>query len=150
MLTLPNAQPEQAMSAKKKPVEVNRDKTHERLAAVIATFTTLRDDGQVLIERIHQSLLEMRELRHQLRELRGRRPSGSNGNAGARTAYLQTKFGFTARETEVALLLGQGKSNVSIAKTLGISTHTARHHTQRVLGKLKVHSRAEAGAKLRS
>jgi DNA-binding CsgD family transcriptional regulator len=32
---------------------------------------------------------------------------------------------------------------------LGISAHTARHHTQRVLAKLKVHSRAEAGAKLR-
>jgi DNA-binding CsgD family transcriptional regulator len=138
------------MSAKKKSVEENRDRTHERLASVIATFTTLRDDGQVLIERIHQSLVEMRELRHQLRELRGRRPAGSNGSAGARTAHLQTKFGFTARETEVALLLGQGKSNVSIAKALGISTHTARHHTQRVLGKLKVHSRAEAGAKLRT
>jgi DNA-binding NarL/FixJ family response regulator len=138
------------MPAKKKSLDENRDRTNERLAAVIATFTTLRDDGQVLIKRIHQSLLEMRELRHQLRELRGRRPGESNGNAGARTAYLQTKFGFTARETEVAFLLGQGKPNVSIAKALGISTHTARHHTQRVLGKLKVHSRAEAGARLRS
>jgi DNA-binding NarL/FixJ family response regulator len=137
------------MSAKKKSVEENRDRTQERLASVIATFTTLRDDGQVLIERIHQSLVEMRELRHQLRELRDRRPNGSNGSAGGRTAQLQAKFGFTARETEVALLLGRGQSNVNIAKALGISTHTARHHTQRVLGKLKVHSRAEAGAKLR-
>jgi DNA-binding CsgD family transcriptional regulator len=138
------------MSAKKKSAPESRDQTHERLAAVIATFTTLRDDGRVLIERIHHSLLEMRELRHQLREQRTGRAAGSNGNGVGRTAYLQAKFGFTARETEVALLLGQGKSNVSIAKTLGISTHTARHHTQRVLGKLKVHSRAEAGAKLRA
>ena len=56
------------------------------------------------------------------------------------------QFGLTARETEVAMLLAQGRSNVAIAKTLGISTHTARHHTQRVLAKMKVHSRAEAGA----
>ena len=47
------------------------------------------------------------------------------------------------------MLLAQGRSNVAIAKTLGISTHTARHHTQRVLAKMRVHSRAEAGAKLR-
>jgi DNA-binding CsgD family transcriptional regulator len=59
------------------------------------------------------------------------------------------QFGLTARETEVAMLLAKGRSNVSIAKTLGISTHTARHHTQRVLVKLRVHSRAEAGAKVR-
>jgi DNA-binding CsgD family transcriptional regulator len=136
------------MSAKKKSAPESRDQTHERLAAVIATFTTLRDDGRVLIERIHRSLLEMRELRHQLQEHRIGRPGGGNGSG--RAAFLQGKFGLTAREAEVALLLGQGKSNVSIAKALGISTHTARHHTQRVLGKLKVHSRAEAGAKLRT
>lgn len=124
---------------------------HDRLASVIANFTTLRDDGRLLIERIQHSLLEMRELRHQLREQRNRRPSReTNGIGPARTGYLQMKFRLTARETEVARLLAEGKSNVSIAKTLGISTHTARHHTQRVLGKLKVHSRAEAGAKLRS
>jgi DNA-binding CsgD family transcriptional regulator len=139
------------MPAKKKPVDEGRDMMHERLASVIATFTTLRDDGRLLIERIHHSLLEMRELRHQLRDQRTRRPpSENNGITPARTGYLQMKFGLTARETEVARLLAQGKSNVSIAKALGISTHTARHHTQRVLGKLKVHSRAEAGAKLRS
>ncbi len=50
---------------------------------------------------------------------------------------------------ELAMLLAQGLSNVMIAKTLDISTHAARHHTQRVLGKMKLHSRAEAGAKLR-
>ena len=139
------------MPAKKKSVDEGRDMMHDRLASVIANFTTLRDDGRLLLERIHHSLLEMRELRHQLREQRNRRPSPeTNGIAPARTGYLQMKFGLTARETEVARLLAQGKSNVSIAKALGISTHTARHHTQRVLGKLKVHSRAEAGAKLRS
>src|SRR6476659_5214337 len=108
------------MPAKKKSVQEQQDRTHERLAAVIATFTTLRDDGRVLIQRIHQSLVEMRELRHQLREQRARRPSGSNGSAPARAAYLQAQFGLTSREAEVAILLGHGKSNESIAKALAI------------------------------
>ena len=59
------------------------------------------------------------------------------------------QYGFTGREAEVARLLAQGRRNSAIAAELGISAHTARHHTQRVLAKLGVHSRAEAGAKLR-
>jgi ATP/maltotriose-dependent transcriptional regulator MalT len=116
---------------------------------VLSTFATLREDGRALIDRIHTSLLEMRDLRQQLREQRTGRTAARAAFAPARTAYLQMQFGLTARETEVAVLLAQGLSNVAIAKLLAISTHTARHHTQRVLGKLKVHSRAEAGAKLR-
>jgi DNA-binding CsgD family transcriptional regulator len=49
----------------------------------------------------------------------------------------------------VAAMLAQGRSNSAIAAALRISTHTARHHTQRVLAKLGVHSRAQAGAKVR-
>jgi DNA-binding CsgD family transcriptional regulator len=135
--------------AKKKSAGSTSDKTQERLSDVLSTSATLRQDGRALIERIHSSLLEMRDLRQQIREQRTGRTPGRGGFAPARTAYLQMQFGLTARETEVAMLLAQGRSNVAIAKALGISTHTARHHTQRVLGKLKVHSRAEAGAKLR-
>ncbi|HET7469590.1 MAG TPA: LuxR C-terminal-related transcriptional regulator [Gemmatimonadales bacterium] len=62
---------------------------------------------------------------------------------------LQDEDGMTPREVEVALLLATGLSNNALARQLGISPHTARHHTQRVLGKLGVHSRAEAGARLR-
>ena len=62
---------------------------------------------------------------------------------------LQDEYGMTPREVEVALLLSEGLSNSALARQLGISPHTARHHTQRVLGKLGVHSRAEAGARLR-
>jgi DNA-binding NarL/FixJ family response regulator len=135
--------------AKRKAAGSTNDTAQERLSEVLSTFAALREDGRALIERIHGSLLEMRELRQQIREHRTGRTPGRGGVAPARTAYLQMQFGLTARETEVAMLLAQGRSNVVIAKTLGISTHTARHHTQRVLGKLKVHSRAEAGAKLR-
>jgi DNA-binding NarL/FixJ family response regulator len=122
----------------------------DRLNEVLSTFTTLRDDSRALIDRIHSSLIEMRELRQQIRYQRTQRASSRHdGVAPARSAYVQMQFGLTARETEVAMLLAEGRSNVAIAGTLNISTHTARHHTQRVLSKLKVHSRAEAGAKLR-
>lgn len=55
---------------------------------------------------------------------------------------LQEHFGLTPRETEVALLLAEGRSNDAIAETLVISPHTARHHVQKVLRKLGVASRS--------
>jgi DNA-binding NarL/FixJ family response regulator len=137
-------------AARKKSADSNRDRTQERLSEVLSKFATLREDGRALISRIHSTLTEMRELRQQIREQRaGRTGTNHDSEPLSRGEYLQRRFRLTAREVEVALLLAQGRSNVAIAKTLGISTHTARHHTQRVLGKLKVHSRAEAGAKLR-
>jgi DNA-binding CsgD family transcriptional regulator len=56
---------------------------------------------------------------------------------------LREKCGLTARELEVAHHLVAGRSNAAIADSLGISPYTARHHTERVLGKLGVKSRAE-------
>jgi DNA-binding CsgD family transcriptional regulator len=47
----------------------------------------------------------------------------------------------TTRERQVAKLVAQGATNVEIAKALGISYHTARHHVQRLLDKLGVRSR---------
>jgi DNA-binding NarL/FixJ family response regulator len=134
----------------KRPADSSIDAIQQRLSEVLSTFASLREDGRTLVDRIHTSLLEMRQLRQQLREQRsGTSVVQHGGFSPARAVFLQAQFGFTERETEVAFLLAQGRSNIAIAKGLGISTHTARHHTQRVLGKLKVHSRAEAGAKLR-
>ncbi|HEX3274900.1 MAG TPA: helix-turn-helix transcriptional regulator [Gemmatimonadales bacterium] len=65
-----------------------------------------------------------------------------------REERLRGEYGMTPREVEVAELLALGLSNVGVAGRLRISPHTARHHTQRVLAKLGVHSRAEAAAKL--
>jgi DNA-binding CsgD family transcriptional regulator len=56
---------------------------------------------------------------------------------------LMQRFGMTAREADVALLLARGKRNTAIAEELMISTHTARHHTESVLSKLSLHTRAE-------
>jgi DNA-binding CsgD family transcriptional regulator len=61
---------------------------------------------------------------------------------------LRERFGLTQREAVIALLLAEGKSNADLAKALFISPHTARHHTEKVLLKLGVHSRAEVGAKV--
>lgn len=61
---------------------------------------------------------------------------------------LVSKFGLTRREAEVALLLSKRKSNREIARTLVISEHTARRHTEHVMGKLGVHSRREVRDRL--
>jgi serine/threonine-protein kinase PknK len=49
----------------------------------------------------------------------------------------------TAREREVALLVGRGLTNRQIAKELSISERTAANHVGRILNKLGLHSRAQ-------
>jgi DNA-binding CsgD family transcriptional regulator len=61
---------------------------------------------------------------------------------------LRTRFGLTGKEIQVARLMAEGKTNKEIAKTLYISPHTARHHTERILRKVGAHSRTEAVGKL--
>ncbi len=61
---------------------------------------------------------------------------------------LRAEFGLTPAEVRVAFLLSRGWSNAQIADDLAISPHTARRHTERVLNKLHVRSRAEVAAKL--
>ncbi len=121
--------------------------SNDRLNDLLSAFSDLRRDSQLLLGQLRESLREMRELRGQLQEQRGR--GRANGSGQGRLAYLQDRYGLTQRELEVAMLLARGRTNTAIANALRISTHTARHHTQRVLGKLGVHSRAAAGAKLR-
>ncbi len=121
--------------------------SNDRLNDLLSAFSDLRRDSKLLLGQLRESLREMRELRGQLQDERGR--GRGNGATQSRGAYLQDRYGLTRRELEVATLLAQGRTNTAIANALHISTHTARHHTQRVLGKLGVHSRAAAGAKLR-
>lgn len=56
---------------------------------------------------------------------------------------LRQRFRLTRKEARVAELLAAHKSNAQIATALFISSHTARHHTQSVLGKLGVSSRRD-------
>jgi len=59
---------------------------------------------------------------------------------------LARRFGLSPREAQVAILLAERKSNLEIARALGISPHTSKRHTERVLGKLGVSSRRAVGA----
>jgi DNA-binding CsgD family transcriptional regulator len=59
---------------------------------------------------------------------------------------LQARFGLTDREAEITHYLVQGRTNADIADRLGIRPATARHHTEHILSKLGVHSRASVTA----
>ena len=63
-----------------------------------------------------------------------------------RDGILRQRYRLTRREVEVLPLLLLGQSNTEIAHTLRVSEHTARHHTERVLRKMHVHSRAQLSA----
>ena len=62
--------------------------------------------------------------------------------ASAPTDLLTARYQLTRREADVARLLAVGKSNAEVAEALSISEHTARRHTEQVLLKLGVRSRA--------
>jgi two-component system nitrate/nitrite response regulator NarL len=56
----------------------------------------------------------------------------------------------TEREAQVAELLADGLSNKAIASRLSIELATVKNHVHSILEKLRVRSRGEAAAKLRS
>ena len=57
-------------------------------------------------------------------------------------AELTARFALSRREAEVALLLARGMTDAAVAERLAISLHTARRYSERVLRKLRIHSRA--------
>jgi DNA-binding CsgD family transcriptional regulator len=57
-------------------------------------------------------------------------------------------LGLTAREREVAALLARRARDPEIAAALGVSVHTARHHTEKVLRKLGVRRRTAVAVAL--
>jgi DNA-binding response OmpR family regulator len=62
---------------------------------------------------------------------------------------LRERYALTDRQIEVARLLALGHSNAEIGETLGITTLTARNHTDQILLKLGAATRARVGAILR-
>jgi DNA-binding NarL/FixJ family response regulator len=124
------------------------DHPNDRFQDVRSSFLALRSNNLALVDQIRGSLDQLRELRRSLRQLSPSSLTASPGGNGS-ADLLMKKFGLTRREAQVARLLSQGRSNQGIARELRISEHTARHHTQRILAKLEVHSRGEAGAKIR-
>jgi len=68
------------------------------------------------------------------------------GRFAANRHPMQEKFSaaLSAREIEVLRLLAEGLSTKSVAQKLNISHFTARNHIQNILGKLNIHSKAQA------
>lgn len=62
---------------------------------------------------------------------------------------LRKRFGLTPRQAEVALLLARRKTNPEIAEILCISPHTARRHSEAVMGKLDIRSRQQVASAIR-
>jgi DNA-binding NarL/FixJ family response regulator len=61
---------------------------------------------------------------------------------------IRNRFDVTDRQLDVAKLIARGLKNDQVANVLGISKSTALRHTEAVLRKLGVHSRAAVGAAL--
>jgi DNA-binding NarL/FixJ family response regulator len=59
---------------------------------------------------------------------------------------LRRRFELTSRESDVARLMADRLSNFEIARRLGISVHTVRRHSERVLSKIEIHSRNDVRA----
>jgi len=79
---------------------------------------------------------------------RQRRPPPLPSRIIGEIARVQTgrRPPLTRREAQVAELLACRWSNAEIARHLGVSGHTARHHTERVLSKLGLTSRRDVPA----
>lgn len=61
---------------------------------------------------------------------------------------LRERYMLTTREVEVARLLADGLSTRELSAALRVSSHTARHHTENVLRKLRVRRRGEVWRRL--
>jgi DNA-binding NarL/FixJ family response regulator len=64
----------------------------------------------------------------------------------ARLADRMMRADLTPRELQTLELLAKGSTNKQIAKTLGISDNTIRHHVNSIMEKLEVSDRTEAVA----
>lgn len=63
-------------------------------------------------------------------------------------AELRERFGLTSQEVRVTRELADGSQNDELARRLGISPHTARRHTEHVLNKLGIASRAQVAERI--
>jgi DNA-binding CsgD family transcriptional regulator len=66
--------------------------------------------------------------------------------SGEISASVDRDVPLTSRELEVLTLLAEGKSNKQIARSLGISVHTAKFHVSALIDKLDAVGRTDAVA----
>ena len=118
----------------------------QRLAKLVVTATALDARRRAALAGLRRSMAEIRQLGDAMLRLRSQAPTLPESNGNHDALGLAQQYGLSLRELEVALLLADGRSNVEIATAVKVSSHTARHHTQHVLGKLGVRSRSRAAA----
>ena len=114
-------------------VSADRVAAHDRVAALLIGA----DD--YLVKPVNED-----ELLARLRRLLIRSRAGTGAHRGENGDGNGN--GLSPREVEVLVLLAQGVAAESIADRLVISQKTVSSHLQRVMGKLGVHTRAQAVA----
>lgn len=94
-------------------------------------------------ERFKEALGRIRLVLRDSGALNGSAPrvDGQDGDDPLDSADLSR---LTAREIEILSLLADGFSNEGIARRLCVSSFTVRNHVQNILGKLGLHSKAQA------
>ena len=110
-------------------VSGERTEPHDRVAGLLLgadDYLVKPVDPDELVARVRRSL----------------RPRGDPPEHGPEVELPM----LTAREREILALLAEGKSSAEIACELVISARTVGTHVQHILGKLGVHSRAQAVA----
>lgn len=70
-------------------------------------------------------------------------PDRARGTAPSQQAMKEKFGGLTLRESEIAVLIAQGKSNPDIARVLVISERTVTTHVTNILSKLRFTSRTQ-------
>ena len=69
--------------------------------------------------------------------------SSVHGETGARVAAIRTETPLSARETEIAALLAEGKTNGETAELLFISQKTVETHLSNIFRKMRVSNRVQ-------
>ena len=107
-----------------------------------------RSDAAPALREAHEIALDCgaEPLREACAELARRTRVELAADDGPVSAASDDPFGLTPREREVLELVAAGRSNRQIGEELFMSTKTASVHVSRILAKLEVSSRGEAGA----
>ena len=79
-------------------------------------------------------------------EVRSPRP-GRTARRRKRLRPVEEDDRLTSRERQVLACFAQGQNTAVVARRLSISSTTVRNHAQRILAKLRAHSRLEAVAR---
>jgi DNA-binding NarL/FixJ family response regulator/tetratricopeptide (TPR) repeat protein len=121
----------------------------DRVSAAVATRLGHRADARLIragsdevVQRLAVAISDGNARDDFLRRALGTSLSASSARAAAKRAH----GGLTAREREVAAMVGRGLSNREIAAALFVSERTVESHTSHIREKLGLTSRAQVAA----